>query len=192
MTGLVLAILLGWAGGYRFYKKQTGLGILYLLTVGLCGIGWIVDIIVAALEYKKQKEYDNRPKCMIFEVAGMNYYTENVMSIAKEKRNYKKTDAELVAAGKLREFRHSFPTTATLLEEPTNQYDKNAIMVMADGVQIGHVPANLCSQVKDIMRTRTINQIGLFISGGEYKSVVNNNVYMEHCELKGEVRLHYQ
>lgn len=192
MTGLVIAILLGWAGGYRFYKKQKGLGVLYLLTVGLCGIGWIVDIIVAALEYKKQKEYDNRPKCMTFYVAGMNYYQENIMSVAKEKRNYKKTDAELVAAGKPREYRHSFPTTATLLEEPTNPYDKNAIMVLTNGVQIGHVPADLCLQVKDIMRKRTITEIGLFISGGEYKSVVNNNVYMEHCELKGEVRLHYQ
>lgn len=47
MTGLLLAIFLGWAGGYRFYKKQTVLGILYLLTFGLFGIGWLVDIYQA-------------------------------------------------------------------------------------------------------------------------------------------------
>ena len=47
MAGVLIAIFLGWAGGYRFYKKQTGLGILYLLTFGLFGIGWLVDIYQA-------------------------------------------------------------------------------------------------------------------------------------------------
>lgn len=42
--GVLFAIFLGWCGGYRFYKKQYVLGILYLLTFGLFGIGWIVDI----------------------------------------------------------------------------------------------------------------------------------------------------
>ena len=48
MTGLLIAIFLGWAGGYRFYRKQTGLGIVYLLTFGILGVGWIIDIIMAA------------------------------------------------------------------------------------------------------------------------------------------------
>ena len=26
MQGIIIALLLGWAGGYRFYKKQYGLG----------------------------------------------------------------------------------------------------------------------------------------------------------------------
>ena len=47
MIGLLIAIFLGWAGGYRFYKKQIGLGVLYLLTFGLFGIGWLVDIYQA-------------------------------------------------------------------------------------------------------------------------------------------------
>lgn len=50
MTGLLLAIFLGWAGGYRFYKKQIGLGILYLLTGGIFFIGWFVDIFLAIRE----------------------------------------------------------------------------------------------------------------------------------------------
>lgn len=46
-TGILLSILFGWCGAYRFYKKQTGLGILYLFTFGLFGIGWVVDIVVS-------------------------------------------------------------------------------------------------------------------------------------------------
>ena len=50
MAGLIIAIFLGWCGGYRFYKKQTTLGIIYLLTFGVFGIGWIIDIISAVKE----------------------------------------------------------------------------------------------------------------------------------------------
>ncbi len=32
--------------GHKFYEGKIGMGILYLLTVGLFGIGWIVDIFV--------------------------------------------------------------------------------------------------------------------------------------------------
>ena len=53
MNGIIIAIVLGWAGGYRFYKKQYILGILYLFTLGLFGIGWLVDIICAFSDSKK-------------------------------------------------------------------------------------------------------------------------------------------
>ncbi len=52
MTGLIIAITLGWAGGYQFYKHKTGMGILYLLTGGLFCIGWVMDILAAYKEYK--------------------------------------------------------------------------------------------------------------------------------------------
>lgn len=31
--------------GHKFYEGKTGMGILYIFTVGLFGIGWIIDII---------------------------------------------------------------------------------------------------------------------------------------------------
>ena len=55
MAGLFLGVFFGWAGGYRFYKKQIGLGILYLFTFGLFGIGWIIDAVLAVREYKPPK-----------------------------------------------------------------------------------------------------------------------------------------
>lgn len=48
--GTIIAITLGWAGGYRFYRKQYGLGVLYLFTFGLFGIGWFVDIFASLKE----------------------------------------------------------------------------------------------------------------------------------------------
>lgn len=45
-VALLLCFFFGWFGGHKFYEGKIGMGILYLLTVGLCGIGVIVDFIV--------------------------------------------------------------------------------------------------------------------------------------------------
>ncbi len=43
---LILCIALGYLGVHRFYTGKVKSGVLYLCTGGLCGIGWIVDIIL--------------------------------------------------------------------------------------------------------------------------------------------------
>ena len=42
---LVLCIFLGWFGVHKFYEGKIGIGIIYLLTFGVGGIGIIVDVI---------------------------------------------------------------------------------------------------------------------------------------------------
>lgn len=44
-TAFWLCLLLGYLGAHKFYEGKVGMGILYLCTVGLFGIGWIIDII---------------------------------------------------------------------------------------------------------------------------------------------------
>jgi hypothetical protein len=45
VVALVLCLLIGVLGIHRFYLGYTGLGVLYLLTGGLCGIGVFIDFI---------------------------------------------------------------------------------------------------------------------------------------------------
>lgn len=45
LVALLLCIFLGGLGVHNFYTGKIGMGVLYLLTGGLCGIGYIVDII---------------------------------------------------------------------------------------------------------------------------------------------------
>ena len=47
-VALLLCIFIGWLGIHRFYVGKHGTGILYMLTCGLFGIGWIVDIFSIA------------------------------------------------------------------------------------------------------------------------------------------------
>ncbi len=44
-VAFLLCLLLGFAGAHKFYEGKAGMGILYILTGGLFGIGWFIDLI---------------------------------------------------------------------------------------------------------------------------------------------------
>lgn len=50
-----LCLFLGFIGGHKFYEGKIGMGLLYFFTVGLFGIGWIVDLI--AILFKPNPYY---------------------------------------------------------------------------------------------------------------------------------------
>lgn len=50
-----LCLFLGEIGAHKFYEGKTGMGVLYLFTFGLFGIGWIIDTI--ALLFKPNPYY---------------------------------------------------------------------------------------------------------------------------------------
>lgn len=66
---LIITILLGWSGFHKFIEKDYIMGVVYLFTFGLFGIGWIFDIY-ACIYYKSEKFLeiknsikDNTEKC---------------------------------------------------------------------------------------------------------------------------------
>ena len=54
-TAYLLWFFLGAIGIHKFYLGKTGMGILYIFTVALFGIGWIVDAFTLG---KKVDEYN--------------------------------------------------------------------------------------------------------------------------------------
>ncbi|MDD2648786.1 MAG: TM2 domain-containing protein [Eubacteriales bacterium] len=45
-VAFLLCLFLGYIGAHKFYVGKTGAGILYFFTVGIFGIGWIIDLLV--------------------------------------------------------------------------------------------------------------------------------------------------
>lgn len=45
-VALLLCLFLGFLGAHKFYEGKIGMGILYIFTLGLFGIGIIIDLIV--------------------------------------------------------------------------------------------------------------------------------------------------
>ena len=45
-VAFLLCLFLGGFGAHKFYENKGGMGVLYLFTCGLFGIGWFIDLIV--------------------------------------------------------------------------------------------------------------------------------------------------
>ncbi len=56
IVAFILCLLIGVIGIHRFYLGHIGIGILYLLTAGLCGIGVLVDLILILTGSLKPKD----------------------------------------------------------------------------------------------------------------------------------------
>ncbi len=58
---VLLWFFLGIIGVHRFYLGHVGMGILYLLTAGLCGLGWLIDgiMLITGSLRPKHGEYED-------------------------------------------------------------------------------------------------------------------------------------
>lgn len=45
-----LCLFLGIVGAHKFYEGKLGMGILYIFTLGIFGIGWIIDLVAILLK----------------------------------------------------------------------------------------------------------------------------------------------
>jgi len=59
LVALLLSIFLGGLGVDRFYMGYVGLGILKLVTLGGCGVWWLIDVILIATG--SMKDAQGRP-----------------------------------------------------------------------------------------------------------------------------------
>ncbi len=50
-----LCLFFGGLGAHKFYVGKTGVGLLYLFTIGLLGVGWVIDTLILLFGGSKDK-----------------------------------------------------------------------------------------------------------------------------------------
>ena len=91
---LIIIVLVGYLGIHKFMEKKTTLGWIYLFTFGLCGIGWIIDIIIAVKDFY---EINNKTN------ANCNIASERKNNISHT-ANFKKITLDEIVDRKLNEY----------------------------------------------------------------------------------------
>lgn len=105
-------------------------------------------------------------------VAGISHYMDNIISLSTENPDYDMSERELLEEYDPddRIYQYEFPAKKTeLIEEPENEYDKNAIKVIIDGVHVGYIKKGSCSHIKKLLHSGIISGIDSEIRGGKYK-----------------------
>lgn len=109
-----------------------------------------------------------------FHVAGVNHYLDNIFSLSSDNPLYDSSKSELVEENFTNERIYEFefnPKKCTLIPEPDNDFDKNAIRVEADGIQIGYIKKGSTARVRKLMASDNLVSISVDIGGGKYKIV---------------------
>ena len=121
------------------------------------------------MNYKKEK----------FQVAGVSHYADDIMrKISYENDDYSLSAKELSEIYDVgdRVFEYSFDDcNASLIPEPTNEHDPNAIRVEVKGILIGYIKRGSCSHVKNLLKSPDFDHIKVEIGGGNYKRLYEDD-----------------
>lgn len=187
IVNLILTVFLGYLGVHRFYRKQYKLGILYLFTLGLFGIGWLVDIICAISSLVKMSTTESDisgreiPASVITEnyyVTGIKYHQKDLESLGIINQDYALSKTQLYEKGLIESniYEYNFnPIFIDLKPEPDNPYDPNAIMVLIDNAHVGYIKKGNCTHIKKLLNSNSIVSISAHIGGGNFKYLVQHD-----------------
>lgn len=185
-TRILVTIFGGWFGLHKFMDKKIGMGVLYLLTVGVFGIGWIIDIIKECTAKTCVRSCDNVCGSYgtaigngVFEVdipvSGTSYYSESISKLMNLNSYYKLPDNKLIELGKERVYEYlPLHENVSLIPEPTNPHDKNAVMVMLNHSLIGYIPREDAPFVCKLIANNSLLSAEVDILGGNVKTIYSN------------------
>lgn len=137
------------------------------------------------MNYKKEK----------FQVAGVSHYADDIMEkIAYENDDYSLSTRDLADIYDVgdRIFEYSFDDcNASLVPEPTNEHDPNAVRVEVGGVLIGYIKRGSCSHVKNLLNSPDFDHVNVELGGGKYKCLYDDEdkikVEKDSCGLFADV-----
>lgn len=115
-------------------------------------------------------------------VAGTNYRQPELKDFGTANPDYMLNKSELIKRGLTNApvYEYTFaPLPATLVFEPTNPHDPNAIKVLVNSVFIGYIKKGSTSRIRNLINEHKINKITARVYGGNSKSVYRDEY--ENC-----------
>lgn len=110
-----------------------------------------------------------------FRITGIQYYQDDfVEELGEYNYDYDETASALKETyydgDKI--YQYDFLNLkAELVPEPDNEYDSNAVAVLANGIKVGHVKKGSCTRAKNLLKSPDFVGIEIKITGGKYKSL---------------------
>lgn len=99
MAEFLLCLFFGMFGAHKFYNKNIKMGIIYLCTLGLFGLGWIYDTIKLGMAlikgYTSSEKYEIKVKAK--EEAKLKAKEERELAMTQEKERITQMDNEGIA-----------------------------------------------------------------------------------------------
>lgn len=139
-----------------------------------------VEVVTPSAEQKVVSKIEKH------HVAGVASYVESIMTLAVENSDYNMKKKEIIDnymdGEKVYQYLF-YPGKVELVEEPTNEFDPNAIKVIIDNVHVGYIKKGSCSHIKNLLSNGNIKTLDAEIVGGKYK------VYFEDDDAPGGYEL---
>ena len=115
-------------------------------------------------------------KMVTFLGAGMYYRLDNFNRFGTPNPLYEYSRKELIESDIVDEriYEYSYKIgKITFEDEPTNEYDPNAIKILSGGIHIGYIKKGSTSRLRNIMKKNVLS-IEATAGGGNYKEVYEN------------------
>lgn len=117
-----------------------------------------------------------------FRATGMSHYKKAFKEIATENDDYRLTKKQMLEeyfdGDKIYKYDFSF-CDVKLVPEPDNEFDPNAIAVIADGQKIAYIKRNDCKKVKALLDSPHFAYIEAEINGGNYKEIDDEDIFTD-------------
>lgn len=121
-----------------------------------------------------------RPKYknIYYKVAGVSFREKEIKTLLKENPDFSYTKKELIDACKTDESVYKYyykPKKVTILPEPTNEHDSNALKVIVDEVHVGYIPKDNCTSIQNLIDNNKIVSMTATIGSGDYKYIESDH-----------------
>ena len=184
---LVLTVLLGWAGYWRFRQGQLGLGILWLLTGGVFLFGWLIDIILAVIAYLEQRRAAPQPlpasapmqRIPVVPVPAPVQPQKPAFPavLGTQAKRYAYDAVQLYTVPQEAPALHQLRMYGAVMFhfEPQNQYDPRAVYATLDGIKLGYLYKGTLQDMAHDFAQRGGAMIGI-LSGIDAAGVISVDV----------------